>query len=48
VRLLPAALIVFEAVCDLVPEPLHLTPGGMREGLLLSRGLELTGSRGEP
>lgn len=48
VRLLPAALIVFEAVCDLVPEPLHLTPGGMREGLLLSRGLELAGTGGDP
>ena len=48
VRLLPAALVILEAVCDLVPEPLRLTRGGVREGLLLSRGLELSGSRGEP
>jgi exopolyphosphatase/guanosine-5'-triphosphate,3'-diphosphate pyrophosphatase len=47
-RLLPAALVIIEALCDLVPEPLHLSGGGMREGLLLNRGLELSGSRGEP
>ena len=47
-RLLPAALVIIEALCDLVPEPLQLSRGGMREGLLLSRGLELSGSRGEP
>jgi len=36
VRLLPAALIVFEQLCELVPEPLRIARGGMREGLALA------------
>jgi exopolyphosphatase/guanosine-5'-triphosphate,3'-diphosphate pyrophosphatase len=36
VRLLPAALVVFEQLCELVPEPLRIAHGGMREGLALA------------
>lgn len=36
VRLLPAALIVLEAICNLVPEPLRIARGGVREGLAIS------------
>ncbi len=35
-RLLPAALVVLEAICELVPEPLRIAPGGVREGLAIS------------
>jgi exopolyphosphatase/guanosine-5'-triphosphate,3'-diphosphate pyrophosphatase len=38
VRLLPAALAVLEAVCELLPEPLRIAHGGVREGLALERG----------
>jgi exopolyphosphatase / guanosine-5'-triphosphate,3'-diphosphate pyrophosphatase len=37
VRLLPAALAVLEAVCELLPEPLRIARGGVREGLALDR-----------
>ena len=37
VRLLPAALAVLEAVCELLPEPLRIARGGVREGLALER-----------
>ncbi len=37
VRLLPAALAVLEAVCELLPEPLRIAHGGVREGLALER-----------
>ena len=40
VRLLPAALAVYEAICELVPEPLRIARGGIREGLLLDRAHE--------
>jgi exopolyphosphatase / guanosine-5'-triphosphate,3'-diphosphate pyrophosphatase len=40
VRLLPAALAVYEAICELVPEPLRMARGGIREGLLLGRARE--------
>ena len=36
VRLLPAALLIFEAICELVPEPLRIARGGVREGLLIA------------
>lgn len=36
VRLLPAALVVFEQLCELFPEPLRIARGGMREGLALA------------
>ncbi|MFN8161100.1 MAG: hypothetical protein U0R52_08700 [Solirubrobacterales bacterium] len=39
VRLLPAALAVLEAVCELLPEPLRVARGGIREGLALERAL---------
>jgi exopolyphosphatase/guanosine-5'-triphosphate,3'-diphosphate pyrophosphatase len=39
VRLLPAALAVLEAVCELLPEPLRIARGGVREGLALERSL---------
>ncbi len=46
VRLLPAALLIFEAVCDLVPEPLRIAPGGVREGLLIAHArAHATGDR---
>lgn len=35
VRLLPGALAVLEAVCELLPEPLRIAHGGIREGLAL-------------
>jgi exopolyphosphatase/guanosine-5'-triphosphate,3'-diphosphate pyrophosphatase len=41
VRLVPAALVILEAICDLVPEPLRIARGGVREGL----ALELAGER---
>jgi exopolyphosphatase/guanosine-5'-triphosphate,3'-diphosphate pyrophosphatase len=41
VRLMPAALVVLEAVCELLPEPLRVGRGGIREGL----ALELAGVR---
>lgn len=41
VRLLPAALVILEAGCDLLPEPLSIARGGMREGLAISRAREL-------
>jgi exopolyphosphatase/pppGpp-phosphohydrolase len=37
VRLLPAALAVLEAVCELLPEPMRIARGGVREGLALER-----------
>jgi exopolyphosphatase / guanosine-5'-triphosphate,3'-diphosphate pyrophosphatase len=40
VRLLPAALVVLGALCELLPEPLRVARGGMREGL----ALQLAGS----
>ena len=40
VRLLPAALVVLGALCELLPEPLRIARGGMREGL----ALQLAGS----
>jgi exopolyphosphatase / guanosine-5'-triphosphate,3'-diphosphate pyrophosphatase len=36
VRLLPAALLIFEAICELVPQPLRIAGGGVREGLLIA------------
>lgn len=42
VRLLPAALVVLEAVCELVPEPLRIAPGGVREGLAISLARDRT------
>jgi exopolyphosphatase/guanosine-5'-triphosphate,3'-diphosphate pyrophosphatase len=47
VRLLPAALIVLEAICDLVPEPLRIARGGVREGLALQLAGEPTRSARE-
>jgi exopolyphosphatase / guanosine-5'-triphosphate,3'-diphosphate pyrophosphatase len=41
VRLLPAALVVLEAICELVPEPMRIARGGVREGL----ALQLAGRR---
>jgi exopolyphosphatase/guanosine-5'-triphosphate,3'-diphosphate pyrophosphatase len=43
VRLIPAALVILEAICDLVPEPLRIARGGVREGLALE--LAGTGAR---
>ena len=37
VRLLPGALAVLEAVCELLPEPLRIARGGVREGIALER-----------
>ena len=46
VRLLPAALLIFEAVCDLVPEPLRIAHGGVREGLLIAHARARAAERG--
>lgn len=48
VRLLPAALAVLEAVCELLPEPLRIAHGGAREGLALERWRQPAGERGGP
>ena len=40
VRLLPAALVVLGALCELLPAPFRIAHGGMREGL----ALQLAGS----
>lgn len=40
VRLLPAALVVLEAICELVPEPVRIARGGVREGLALAHARE--------
>lgn len=46
VRLLPAALAVLEAVCELLPEPLRIAHGGVREGLALERWRQPADSTG--
>ena len=48
VRLLPAALAVLEAICELLPEPLRIAHGGAREGLALERGRQPAGGRETP
>jgi exopolyphosphatase/guanosine-5'-triphosphate,3'-diphosphate pyrophosphatase len=48
VRLLPAALIVLAVLCESLPSPIEIAPGGVREGLALSRAGELAGAPGEP
>ncbi len=45
VRLLPAALAVLEAVCELLPQPLQIARGGVREGLALERSRQLAEAR---
>ena len=46
VRLLPAALVVLEALAELLPSPLEIGSGGVREGLALSRAAEPAGAAG--
>jgi exopolyphosphatase / guanosine-5'-triphosphate,3'-diphosphate pyrophosphatase len=48
VRMLPGALIILEAICDLVPEPLRIARGGLREGLALELAAERARADREP
>jgi exopolyphosphatase/guanosine-5'-triphosphate,3'-diphosphate pyrophosphatase len=48
VRVLPAALVILEAICDLVPEPMRIARGGVREGLALELAAERARSAREP
>ncbi|HKG35982.1 MAG TPA: hypothetical protein VKA89_06045 [Solirubrobacterales bacterium] len=46
VRLLPAALVVLEGLCELLPVPFEIGSGGVREGLALSRAAAPAGAAG--